>query len=187
MEKNPSLILFLLIFWIIFLLNINTKERESTIGSYSVTIVVRRSPRSSPSSHCQCHGSCFPPVKLICANMIVSIITFLGISFPGSTSCEFDFYNFFFMVKIAVVGCMHGELENLYETLLYLERLHNIKFDLVVCCGDFEVLTDSTFDWLCRKLICLPRKFSYTVYLSSSWKLAVVVTIFFVGEEHLKK
>ncbi|KAF4358567.1 hypothetical protein F8388_014338 [Cannabis sativa] len=41
-------------------------------------------------------------------------------------------------MKIAVEGCMHGDLDNVYKTLQYLETLNNIKIDLLICCGDFQ-------------------------------------------------
>lgn len=41
-------------------------------------------------------------------------------------------------MKIAVEGCAHGELENIYDTLLALEQREKIKIDLLICCGDFQ-------------------------------------------------
>ena len=35
---------------------------------------------------------------------------------------------------------MHGELDNVYATLQHLEKAENIKIDLLICCGDFQVL-----------------------------------------------
>lgn len=34
---------------------------------------------------------------------------------------------------------MHGDLDNVYSTLLYLEKVENTKIDLLICCGDFQV------------------------------------------------
>ena len=34
---------------------------------------------------------------------------------------------------------MHGDLDNVYKTLQYLETVHNTKIDLLLCCGDFQV------------------------------------------------
>lgn len=42
-------------------------------------------------------------------------------------------------MKIAVEGCMHGDLDNVYKTLKYYERVHDTKIDLLLCCGDFQV------------------------------------------------
>ncbi|MCL7030154.1 hypothetical protein MKW94_005633 [Papaver nudicaule] len=43
-------------------------------------------------------------------------------------------------MKIAVEGCMHGDLDNVYATLLHLEKVENIKIDLLICCGDFQAV-----------------------------------------------
>jgi len=42
-------------------------------------------------------------------------------------------------MKIAVEGCCHGELDKIYETLAYIEHQDNIKVDLLLICGDFQV------------------------------------------------
>lgn len=41
-------------------------------------------------------------------------------------------------MKIAVVGCAHGELETIYNTIQYLETKNGMKLDLLLCCGDFQ-------------------------------------------------
>ncbi|XP_068656288.1 lariat debranching enzyme isoform X2 [Aristolochia californica] len=43
-------------------------------------------------------------------------------------------------MKIAVEGCMHGDLDNVYSTLLHLEKAENTKIDLLICCGDFQAV-----------------------------------------------
>lgn len=42
-------------------------------------------------------------------------------------------------VQIAVEGCMHGELDIVYDTLRRLEEAEGVKIDLLLCCGDFQV------------------------------------------------
>lgn len=42
-------------------------------------------------------------------------------------------------LTIAIEGCCHGELDNIYGTLQHLERTENKKIDLLICCGDFQV------------------------------------------------
>lgn len=42
-------------------------------------------------------------------------------------------------MHIAVAGCSHGEMDKIYETLSNIEEKKNIKFDLLICCGDFQV------------------------------------------------
>ena len=41
--------------------------------------------------------------------------------------------------QIAIEGCAHGELDIIYATLQEMERVENIKIDLLLCCGDFQV------------------------------------------------
>ncbi|KAL5559621.1 hypothetical protein UlMin_035832 [Ulmus minor] len=43
-------------------------------------------------------------------------------------------------MKIAVEGCMHGDLDNVYRALQHYETLHNTKIDLLLCCGDFQAV-----------------------------------------------
>jgi len=43
------------------------------------------------------------------------------------------------VMKIAVEGCCHGELDKIYETLAYIEQQDNVRVDLLLICGDFEV------------------------------------------------
>ncbi|TYI12610.1 hypothetical protein ES332_A08G000300v1 [Gossypium tomentosum] len=43
-------------------------------------------------------------------------------------------------MKIAVEGCMHGDLDKVYDTIKYIENTRNIKIDLLLCCGDFQAL-----------------------------------------------
>ncbi|CAN6464445.1 unnamed protein product [Victoria cruziana] len=35
---------------------------------------------------------------------------------------------------------MHGELDNVYSTIKYLEEVENTKIDLLICCGDFQAV-----------------------------------------------
>ncbi|GMH18002.1 hypothetical protein Nepgr_019843 [Nepenthes gracilis] len=43
-------------------------------------------------------------------------------------------------MKIAVEGCMHGDLDTVYATIAQLERVENTKIDLLICCGDFQAV-----------------------------------------------
>ncbi|OVA06810.1 Phosphoesterase domain [Macleaya cordata] len=47
-------------------------------------------------------------------------------------------------MKIAVEGCMHGDLDNVYATLLHLEKVENTKIDLLICCGDFQAVRNES-------------------------------------------
>ncbi len=41
--------------------------------------------------------------------------------------------------QVAVVGCSHGELDNIYAAITNLSTAHGVDVDLLVCCGDFQV------------------------------------------------
>ncbi|KAI3905320.1 hypothetical protein MKX01_040011 [Papaver californicum] len=43
-------------------------------------------------------------------------------------------------MKIAVEGCMRGDLDNVYATLLHLEKVEKTKIDLPIFCGDFRAV-----------------------------------------------
>ena len=42
-------------------------------------------------------------------------------------------------MKIAIEGCLHGELQKVYETIKEIEDKEHYKVDLLLCCGDFQV------------------------------------------------
>ncbi|TYH23267.1 hypothetical protein ES288_A03G000200v1 [Gossypium darwinii] len=42
-------------------------------------------------------------------------------------------------MNIAVEGCMHGDLDKVYDTIKYIENTRNIKIYLLLCYGDFQV------------------------------------------------
>lgn len=85
-------------------------------------------------------------------------------------------------MKIAVEGCMHGDLDGVYKTLQYIERQRGIKVDLLLCCGDFQAVRNE------RDLESLnvPRKYramnSFWKYFSGE-EVAPVRTIF-IGGNH---
>ena len=41
---------------------------------------------------------------------------------------------------IAVEGCAHGQLENIYESVGKLALERNVNIELLLCCGDFEAI-----------------------------------------------
>ena len=43
-------------------------------------------------------------------------------------------------MKIAVVGCGHGELDKIYESLAHCQQTRGIKVDLLLVCGDFQAI-----------------------------------------------
>lgn len=43
-------------------------------------------------------------------------------------------------MKIAVVGCAHGEIEEMITQLQHWEKENQSKVDLLICCGDFQAI-----------------------------------------------
>ena len=41
-------------------------------------------------------------------------------------------------MKVAIEGCLHGELEKVYDLIEKIEEVEKIKVDLLICCGDFQ-------------------------------------------------
>ncbi|XP_026812226.1 lariat debranching enzyme [Rhopalosiphum maidis] len=85
-------------------------------------------------------------------------------------------------MKIAIEGCAHGELQQIYNTIEFIEKRDNIKVDLLICCGDFQA-TRNNEDLLAMavppkyRLMCSFHKY-YTGEL-----VAPVLTIF-IGGNH---
>ncbi|XP_062214731.1 lariat debranching enzyme-like [Phragmites australis] len=85
-------------------------------------------------------------------------------------------------MKIAVEGCMHGELDKVYDTLRSLEETEGVKIDLLLCCGDFQAVRNEN-DLQC---VNVPPKFRT---MNSFWKyysgqvVAPYPTIF-IGGNH---
>jgi lariat debranching enzyme len=45
-------------------------------------------------------------------------------------------------VVVAIQGCAHGELDQIYNSLHTIEERHSIKISLLLCCGDFQAIRD---------------------------------------------
>nr|CAD2177492.1 unnamed protein product [Meloidogyne enterolobii] len=43
-------------------------------------------------------------------------------------------------LHVAVAGCSHGQMDTIYERLTNVEKQRNVKFDLLLCCGDFQAI-----------------------------------------------
>jgi len=50
-------------------------------------------------------------------------------------------------IRIAVVGCLHGHIKELYDDIIFQDEKEGKKTDLVLCCGDFQVLNIKIFDY----------------------------------------
>ncbi|KAL0270891.1 UNVERIFIED_CONTAM: hypothetical protein PYX00_008164 [Menopon gallinae] len=85
-------------------------------------------------------------------------------------------------MKIAVVGCAHGELETIYDTVQYLETKNSIKVDLLVCCGDFQA-TRNLDDLGCMAVPPKYREMCTFYKYYSGEKQAPVLTLF-IGGNH---
>lgn len=85
-------------------------------------------------------------------------------------------------LTIAIEGCAHGELDNIYSTIEYIQKENNIEIDLLLCCGDFEsVRCPADLDSM-----AVPAKYRnmgtfYKYYTGE--KVAPVMTIF-IGGNH---
>ena len=47
-------------------------------------------------------------------------------------------------VRIGVQGCCHGNLDKIYETLAVYKEKNGKSVDLLLCCGDFQALRNTT-------------------------------------------
>ncbi|XP_071707027.1 lariat debranching enzyme [Rutidosis leptorrhynchoides] len=85
-------------------------------------------------------------------------------------------------MKIAVEGCMHGDLDNVYATLLHLQQVEKTKIDLLICCGDFQAVRNEKD----LESLNVPAKFksmnTFWKYYSGE-KVAPFPTIF-IGGNH---
>lgn len=83
---------------------------------------------------------------------------------------------------IAIEGCAHGDLDNIYASIAETERANGIKVDLLLCCGDFQAARNMS-DLMC---MAVPDKYktmnSFYKYYSGE-KTAPYLTIF-VGGNH---
>lgn len=63
-------------------------------------------------------------------------------------------------LNIAIEGCCHGELDQIYETIKESEKFGS-KVDLLLICGDFECIRDE-YDLEC---VAVPQKYRKMVKL----------------------
>ncbi|KAJ0877650.1 putative calcineurin-like phosphoesterase domain, ApaH type, lariat debranching enzyme [Helianthus annuus] len=85
-------------------------------------------------------------------------------------------------MKIAIEGCMHGDLDNVYATLLHLQQVERTKIDLLICCGDFQAVRNEKD----LESLSVPPKYrsmnSFWKYYSGE-KVAPFPTLF-IGGNH---
>ena len=58
-------------------------------------------------------------------------------------------------MKVAIQGCLHGELDKVYSTIDFIQTSRNIKIDLLIICGDFQSVRNERD---LREMAC-PAKF----------------------------
>ncbi|CAI2322064.1 unnamed protein product [Caenorhabditis sp. 36 PRJEB53466] len=84
--------------------------------------------------------------------------------------------------RIAVVGCSHGEMDAIYETMALIEQEKGYKFDLLICCGDYQ----SVRNYGDLLQMSVPPRFrslqTFYKYYSGE-KTAPVLTVF-IGGNH---
>lgn len=103
--------------------------------------------------------------------------------------------------KIAIEGCAHGTLDEIYEAVVESERQTGKKIDLLISCGDFQAVRNTgdleclscppkvrlcVFSGRQRSMLCLPLQYramnSFYKYYSGE-KVAPVLTLF-IGGNH---
>jgi lariat debranching enzyme len=65
-------------------------------------------------------------------------------------------------MKIAVEGCLHGELQKVYDTIAEIEDREKYKVDLLLCCGDFQA-TRNLSDLKCMAVPDKYKVFNYSI------------------------
>nr|SVE78248.1 EOG090X06RW [Daphnia lumholtzi] len=83
---------------------------------------------------------------------------------------------------IAIEGCAHGELDQIYRSVENLSRQRNVKVDLLICCGDFQAVRNEN-DLQC---MAVPDKFRHicTFYKYYSGEVKAPILTLFIGGNH---
>jgi len=83
---------------------------------------------------------------------------------------------------IAVEGCCHGELDNIYASLALAEQRNGVKVDLLLICGDFQAVRNPAD---LAGLACPPKYRAMQTFYKyySGEKVAPVLTVF-IGGNH---
>lgn len=85
-------------------------------------------------------------------------------------------------LKVAVIGCAHGELDGIYAAIRETEEKSGIKVDVVLCAGDFQAVRNRAD---MESLACPPKYRD----MRSFWKyyngtLHAPIPTFFIGGNH---
>ena len=85
-------------------------------------------------------------------------------------------------MKIAVVGCLHGELDKVYEDIKSAEQQQGCQVDIVLVCGDFQSVRNE-HDLKC---MAVPAKYAQLGHFHDYYygrKRAPILTLF-IGGNH---
>jgi lariat debranching enzyme len=47
-------------------------------------------------------------------------------------------------MRVAVLGCIHGRLDDAYSAIYAADWQDRKKTDIVLCCGDFQAIRDAS-------------------------------------------
>ncbi|KAG1670357.1 hypothetical protein FOA52_000117 [Chlamydomonas sp. UWO 241] len=85
-------------------------------------------------------------------------------------------------ITIAIEGCCHGELDDIYATLQHLEHKEGKKIDLLISCGDFQAVRN--MDDL--ETMACPQKYKSlnTFYKYYSGEAKAPYPTLFIGGNH---
>ncbi|KAI8597679.1 DBR1-domain-containing protein [Dissophora ornata] len=85
-------------------------------------------------------------------------------------------------MRIAVEGCCHGQLDDIYRAIEDRERQHGYKVDLLLICGDFQSIRNEAD----LEAIACPRKYLHlgTFHKYYSGERKVPVPTVFIGGNH---
>lgn len=85
-------------------------------------------------------------------------------------------------MKIAVLGCAHGEIEEIINAIERFENDKDCKIDLLICCGDFQAIRNEN-DLSCMACPVKYRKLN-TFYKYYSGELIVPFPVICIGGNH---
>ncbi|MES1921057.1 lariat debranching enzyme, partial [Bonamia ostreae] len=85
-------------------------------------------------------------------------------------------------MHVAVVGCGHGRLDDIYSSIKQIEKSESVKVDLLLICGDFQAIRNKEE---LRTMAC-PEKYrnmeSYYKYYNGEKKAPVMTIV--IGGNH---
>ena len=85
-------------------------------------------------------------------------------------------------VRVAIVGCGHGELDAMYACVRALQDRDGLVIDLLLCCGDFQAVRNYE-DLAC--MACPPKyRALNTFYKYYTGEATAPVTTIFIGGNH---